>query len=156
MQPASLHGSTDLGTGTLNSAGQAAYSTSSLAVGTHSITAAYAGDASLAASTSSAVTVTVTAAVAGFCLSLSPATGTVAQGSTATSTITITPSGGFNQSNHFCLLGFAGLQYLLVFAGNGYTGRECCGDHDPDPGDKRGNCFDPRTQPTRRPPCGRR
>jgi len=89
----------------LNSAGQAAYSTSSLAVGTHSITAAYAGDASFAASTSSAVTVTVTAAVAGFSLSLSPATGTVAQGSTATSTITITPSGGFNSQITFACSG---------------------------------------------------
>jgi len=54
-------GTTSLGTGTLSS-GTATYSATSLAVGTHSITASYGGDASNSSSTSSAVTVTVTAA----------------------------------------------------------------------------------------------
>jgi hypothetical protein len=91
-------GTTSLGTGTLNSSGQATYSTSSLAVGSHAITAAYAGSSPFAASTSSAVTVTVTAAVAGdFSISLAPSSGTMQQGSSVTSKISITPSGGFNQ-----------------------------------------------------------
>lgn len=99
-------GSTQLGTGTLNSSGQVTYSTSSLAVGTHSITAAYGGNANFAASTSSAVTVTVTASVpADFSISLSPASGSVAQGSTATTAITITPSGGFNSQVSFACTG---------------------------------------------------
>src|SRR5439155_9319295 len=37
-------GATPLGTGTLNGAGQATFSTSTLAAGTHAITAVYAGD----------------------------------------------------------------------------------------------------------------
>src|SRR5206468_2326324 len=37
-------GATLLGTGTLNGAGQAAFSTTTLAAGTHAITAVYAGD----------------------------------------------------------------------------------------------------------------
>ncbi len=98
-------GTTKLGTGALNSAGAATYSTSSLAVGEHSITAAYGGDTNFAASTSSAVTVTVTAAVPGFSLSLSPATATVNAGSTATTTMTITPSGGFNSQVSFACSG---------------------------------------------------
>ena len=53
-------GTTALGTGTLNGSGVATYSTSSLGVGAHSITASYAGNSTFAASTSGAATVTVT------------------------------------------------------------------------------------------------
>jgi len=53
-------GSTTLGTGTLNASGQATFSTSTLAVGTHWITAAYPGDSNFAASTSSPLTQNVT------------------------------------------------------------------------------------------------
>jgi hypothetical protein len=49
------NGGTELGPGTLNGSGQAAYSTSSLAVGTHSITAVYQGATDYASSTSSAI-----------------------------------------------------------------------------------------------------
>src|SRR5207248_11307292 len=48
-------GATTLGTGTLNSSGQATYSTSSLTADTHSITASYDGDTNFATSTSTAV-----------------------------------------------------------------------------------------------------
>jgi hypothetical protein len=99
-------GGTQLGTGTLNSSGQAAYSTSSLAVGTHSLTAAYGGDTNFAASTSSAVSVTVTAPVPpDFTISLSTATASVNPGGTATSTISIAPSGGFNSQVSFACSG---------------------------------------------------
>jgi hypothetical protein len=54
-------GGTTLGSMTLNGTGVAVYSTSTLAVGAHSITAAYGGDAANAASTSTAASVTVTA-----------------------------------------------------------------------------------------------
>jgi hypothetical protein len=53
-----LSGATSLGTGTLSS-GRATYSTSSLDVGSHSITASYGGDASNLSSTSTAVSVTI-------------------------------------------------------------------------------------------------
>jgi concanavalin A-like lectin/glucanase superfamily protein/Big-like domain-containing protein/Kelch motif protein len=49
-------GTTTLGTGTLNSSGQATFSTSTLAVGVHSIRAAYGGDGSFAGSTSPPLT----------------------------------------------------------------------------------------------------
>ena len=48
-------GATTLGTGTLNVSGQASYTTSSLAQGTHSITAQYGGDSTYASSTSAAL-----------------------------------------------------------------------------------------------------
>jgi hypothetical protein len=54
-------GSTTLGTMTLNGTGVAVYTTSSLAVGAHSVTAVYGGDSANGASTSTAVSVTVTA-----------------------------------------------------------------------------------------------
>jgi hypothetical protein len=99
-------GSTSLGTGTLNTSEQAAYATSSLAVGTHSITAGYGGDTNFAASTSSAVTVMVTAPVTpNFGISLTPATASVNSGGTATSAISVTPSGGFSSQVSFACSG---------------------------------------------------
>jgi hypothetical protein len=92
-------GTTTLGTGTVGSNGTATYSTSGLAVGSHSMTAAYGGATTFSPSTSSAVTITVTAAVTpSLTLSLSPASGTVSNGSSATSTISVTPAGGFSQA----------------------------------------------------------
>ena len=93
-----LDGATTLGTGTLDATGTATYATSALAVGAHSITAVYAGASGFAASTSSAVSVTISAVPASFSLGLSPATGTVSSGSSATTTITVTPAGGFSQA----------------------------------------------------------
>jgi hypothetical protein len=52
-------GTTLLGSGTLNGAGVASYSTATLAVGTYSITAAYQGNANDSASTSAALTLSV-------------------------------------------------------------------------------------------------
>jgi hypothetical protein len=54
------NGGTALGTGTLNSSGVATYLTTTLATGTHSITAKYGGDSNYATVTSSAVSITVT------------------------------------------------------------------------------------------------
>jgi hypothetical protein len=49
-------GATTLGTGTLNPSGEATFTTSSLSVGSHSITAVYGGDGNFLTSTSSALT----------------------------------------------------------------------------------------------------
>jgi hypothetical protein len=57
-------GTTSLGSMTLNGTGIAVYTTSTLAVGAHSITAAYGGDSANSASTSTAAGVTITAAPA--------------------------------------------------------------------------------------------
>jgi len=54
-------GSTSLASAALNSTGQAAWSGSAFAAGTHSLTASYAGNSSYAASTSSAAALTVIA-----------------------------------------------------------------------------------------------
>jgi Bacterial Ig-like domain (group 3) len=53
---------TTIGSGTLNSSGIATFADSSLAAGVHTITAAYVGDTTYTASTSSAITETVTPA----------------------------------------------------------------------------------------------
>ena len=52
-------GSTTLGTGTLNSTGQATFATTTLAVGSHTITAVYGGDLNFSGSTSAALAQTV-------------------------------------------------------------------------------------------------
>jgi Bacterial Ig-like domain (group 3)/FG-GAP-like repeat len=95
-----LDGTTSLGTGTLTS-GIATYTTTALAAGSHSVTAVYSGDAAFSPSTSSSLTITVTAPpppAAAFAITLANANGTVARGSNITDTITITPTGGFNQA----------------------------------------------------------
>jgi hypothetical protein len=56
-----MDGANTLGSVAVNASGVAAYTTSSLAVGTHTISAVYGGDANDAGSTSAAVTETVTA-----------------------------------------------------------------------------------------------
>jgi hypothetical protein len=106
-----LDGATPLATGTLSS-GAASFSTTSLAVGPHSITASYAGDPTHLASVSSAVTVTITAppppppaAPPGFALSLSPTSGSVPAAGSTTTSLTITPANGFNQAVSFACSG---------------------------------------------------
>jgi hypothetical protein len=98
-------GTTSIGTANLAS-GVATFSTASLSVGTHNITAAYGGDTTNATSSSSAVVVTIAAAVApDFSIALSPSSGSVSQGSSVTSTLTVTSSGGFNQAVNFTCSG---------------------------------------------------
>ena len=100
-----IDGSTTIGNGTLNGSGVATFSTSTLAVGTHSIAASYAGDTTFAASTSSAVSVTVnSSAPPDFTLgaiAANPPSGTIDAGDTATFTITVTPTNGFAGSVTF-------------------------------------------------------
>jgi Bacterial Ig-like domain (group 3) len=88
-------GSTALGTTALSS-GTAAMTTSSLATGSHSITASYSGDAMNAPSTSSATSVSITAPT--YKVVASPSSLTIAQGSTGSTTITVTPVGAYNDT----------------------------------------------------------
>src|SRR5579859_1258491 len=90
-----MNGTTTLGTGTLNGSGTATYTASSLAAGSYSVTAAYAGDANNAASTSSAVAVTVWPGAQDFSISLSPSSGSVSRGKPMTVTVTVTSVNGF-------------------------------------------------------------
>lgn len=93
-------GTTSLGTATLSASGtlasNAALSTAALTVGTHAITAVYAGDAAFAPSTSAVTSLNV--APPSISATLKPASVSVVAGSTATSTLTVTPAGGFNGS----------------------------------------------------------
>jgi hypothetical protein len=89
-------GTATLGTGTLDATGAATFSITSLAVGSDSVTASYGGNAADSASVSAAVIVTVTAQpMPDFAVSLTPTTGTVTAGSSATTAVAITPANGF-------------------------------------------------------------
>lgn len=87
-----LDGTTQLGSGTL-SGGVATYTTSSLAAGSHSITAVYGGDTNFKAATSTAVAETVED------FTFAPPSGgstsaTASPGGTATYTLSVTPPSG--------------------------------------------------------------
>ena len=82
-------GSTTLGTGTISS-GRATFGTSTLAVGSHSITAAYGGDANDNSSTSSTLTQTVNKINTAVTLASSANPSTY--GSSVTFTATVTPT----------------------------------------------------------------
>ncbi len=98
-------GTTTLGTGTLTS-GKASYTTTTLSVGSHSVTASYGGDGSNLTSTSSAISITVTAAgPADFTLAISPTSGSVPAGSPASAMITVTPVNGFTGATTFACSG---------------------------------------------------
>jgi hypothetical protein len=91
-------GTTPLGSPAL-SGGAASWAISTLAIGTHNITAAYSGDGNFNPSNSGVVSVVVAAAAApNFSLSSSPASLSVAAGASGQSTITVNPLGGLNPS----------------------------------------------------------
>jgi hypothetical protein len=100
-----LDGQSQLGVVALN-AGAASFSSANLAVGTHTITAAYSGDSNYAASTSTALSLTVTAAApADYSLTISSSSLSVAQGSSGNLTVTVTPKNGFKQAVAFTCAG---------------------------------------------------
>jgi hypothetical protein len=87
------NGSTLLGTATITS-GTASFATSSLVVGSYSVTAVYGGNATYASSTSSAVVFTVqSAAATSTVLTVSPTGGSYAWLTPLTFTATVTSSG---------------------------------------------------------------
>jgi len=98
-------GATALGTATLDSTGTATYSTNSLSVGVHTITAAYGGNSTFAASTSPALAFTVTAPAPSFTIAANPTSGSVTAGNSTTTTITVTPTNGFNSAVSFACTG---------------------------------------------------
>jgi hypothetical protein len=88
--------STVIGTAALSS-GKATVTTSTLALGGHTVTAVYGGDSTYASSTSSGTTITVTPAPPDFSISLSSTNATISgNGSSATSTVSLAPAGGFS------------------------------------------------------------
>jgi hypothetical protein len=88
-------GATQIGTGTLNSSGAATFITSSLSVGSHSVTAMYSGDTNFSASTSAAVPVTVSApAKVATNTSLSASATQLTSGQSVTFTASVAPQSG--------------------------------------------------------------
>jgi sugar lactone lactonase YvrE len=85
-------GTTLLGSGTLG-LGVAVYSTSGLAVGTHSITAVYAGDNNFSTLTSSALTETITLVVTGITVTATPNPQYDGQPATLTASVAPAPTG---------------------------------------------------------------
>jgi Bacterial Ig-like domain (group 3)/FG-GAP-like repeat/FG-GAP repeat len=87
-------GTAAVGSGNLNSSGVATFTTSSLALGPHSITAVYGGDANFTGSTSTVLSQAVVQP--NYSLAAKPTSQTVNPGSSASYTITLTPSNGYN------------------------------------------------------------
>jgi hypothetical protein len=89
-------GGNALGSGTL-SGGQTTITTSSLTVGSHSITATYAGDSSFFQSTSATLTQVVnsTGSTPGYKVNASPSAATIQLGQSANFTVTVNPVNGF-------------------------------------------------------------
>jgi hypothetical protein len=87
-----LDGTTQIGSGTLGSNGMTTFTTSTLAVGAHAITAVYLGDSSFAGSTSRPVTQTVNPATSTTTLVVTPNPATAGQPVTLKATVTGTPA----------------------------------------------------------------
>ena len=107
-----LNGSAVLGTVTLNAAGLATLSTASQAVGTHSLTAKYAGNASALPSTSAGLAVTVKAQTTTTSLAASPNQVTVGQALSLTASVkgaVSAPAGTVTFLNGSAVLGAATL-----------------------------------------------
>jgi hypothetical protein len=109
-----LDGGTQIGTGTVGTGGVATYQTSTLAAGSHTITASYGGDTNYAGSTSSATQVTITSSGGSFTVSSNPSTVTVSANTPATSQITVSPTGGFSAPVTFACTG--ALAYSCSFS----------------------------------------
>lgn len=96
-----LDGATIIGSGAINSSGTATLPVSSLAPGTHSITATYAATRDFAASTTASVSQTIIPAPppvdAGFTLTVAPVAISVPIGNTAAVLVSVTALNGFNQ-----------------------------------------------------------
>jgi uncharacterized protein (TIGR03118 family) len=86
-------GITDLGTAQLDAAGVASLTINTLAVGTHTLTAFYSGDANFDGSTSAAIITTI--ANSDFTLGAAPPTATVSAGQSVLFNIAVTPAGAF-------------------------------------------------------------
>jgi len=86
-------GNVGLGSAPLNVAGVATLTINTLAAGSHTLTASYAGDRNFGGSTSEAVIITV--AGRDFSLGAAPSSATVTAGQSALFNLTITPDGGF-------------------------------------------------------------
>jgi hypothetical protein len=89
-------GTTTLGKASLNAGGTATLSTTSLAAGTHSITASYFGDNEDSSSVSTAVSVMVTQSTVATTTTLTASAAQITSGQSVTFTATVAPQSGSN------------------------------------------------------------
>jgi hypothetical protein len=87
-------GATVLGSGTLSSIGQATFSTSALAVGTHTVTASYVGDSGFSGVSSNSVSEVVLNN--GFTINLQPASLSLTSGADGTAVVQLGSLGNFS------------------------------------------------------------
>jgi hypothetical protein len=88
-----FNGATSLGTGSVGTNGTATLTTSLAAAGSYSLTATYGGDTNYSGSTSAVLTQVIVAP--GFAMTADPLSLTITRGSTGTTTLTLTPAGGY-------------------------------------------------------------
>jgi hypothetical protein len=88
------NGTTLLGTGTVGTTSAATLTLSIAVAGTYNLSAVYSGDTNYNGSTSTS-TVQIVIAVPSFSVTASPASLTISRGSTGSTTLTITPQGGY-------------------------------------------------------------
>jgi hypothetical protein len=93
-----LDGTVALGQAALNGNGVATYNSSSLAAGTHSITAAYSGTANTLPSVSPAIQEVIVPMVGDFTLQVSPGSASVYTGAKASFWVSISATNGFDQN----------------------------------------------------------
>jgi len=87
---------TAIGTAAVDANGNASFTTSSLAVGTHAITASYAGSTNFEASVSGVVNQVILAYAGNFSITVTPGSASVYTGASAAFTVAVAPTGGWN------------------------------------------------------------
>jgi uncharacterized protein (TIGR03118 family) len=102
-----LDGNTNLGASALDDTGVAILRINTLATGTHTLTASYAGDGKFDGSASAGVTINI--ANTDFSLGATPATATVIAGQSAQFILALTPTGGFADTVTFSCLPITGI-----------------------------------------------
>lgn len=98
-------GTSSLATEPLDASGQAVLTTTSLPVGSDAVTAIYSGDSNYQGSSSAPLTITVVTPQPGFTVTSVPQTLTVTDGSSVTSTLTVSPTNGFDSAVSFACSG---------------------------------------------------
>jgi hypothetical protein len=83
------------------SGGTASVTSSSLSVGSHTITATYSGDSNTNANSATAGSVTVTALAPAFSVNTSPSSLTITQGQSGTATLTVTANAAYSGTVKF-------------------------------------------------------
>lgn len=98
-------GATTLGQASFVLSKAVTFQIATLAAGSHTITAQYAGDSTFIGSTSASVTITVVTTPPDYQVNIPNGSATIAAGQSATYNISVTPQGGFNGAINFACSG---------------------------------------------------